>query len=105
MLRRIVPTSVGLGWIGCWLPIDSMLAANDRPRSAALRIRGICRVISSPWKARMRQSHRRLFPSRNARLGPAKLAVRPNAITLEPATGAAFPGQIFHSAYLGAHVE
>ncbi len=44
-------------------------------------------------------------PSRNARLGPAKLAVRPNAITLEPATGAAFPGQILHSAYLGAHVE
>ncbi|KQY13864.1 ABC transporter ATP-binding protein [Rhizobium sp. Root482] len=44
-------------------------------------------------------------PSRNARPGPAKLAVRPNSITLEPATGAAFPGQITHAAYLGDHVE
>ena len=44
-------------------------------------------------------------PSRNARPGPAKLAVRPNSITLEPASGAAFPGQITHSAYLGDHVE
>lgn len=27
--------------------------------------------------------------------GPAKLAVRPNALTLEPATGAAFPAKFF----------
>jgi iron(III) transport system ATP-binding protein len=44
-------------------------------------------------------------PSRNARLGAAKLAVRPNSITLEPATGAPFPGRITHAAYLGDHIE
>lgn len=44
-------------------------------------------------------------PSRNARPGPAKLAVRPNSITLEPAHDAAFPGRITHVAYLGDHVE
>jgi iron(III) transport system ATP-binding protein len=44
-------------------------------------------------------------PSRNARLGVAKLAVRPNSITLEPATGAPFPGRITHAAYLGDHIE
>ncbi|CAN7592511.1 ABC transporter ATP-binding protein [Rhizobium sp. LjRoot98] len=44
-------------------------------------------------------------PSRNAKPGPAKLAVRPNSITLEPASGAAYPGQITHAAYLGDHVE
>ncbi|TCM52287.1 iron(III) transport system ATP-binding protein [Rhizobium sp. PP-F2F-G48] len=44
-------------------------------------------------------------PSRNARPGPAKLAVRPNSITLEPASAAALPGRITHAAYLGDHVE
>ncbi|SES39097.1 TOBE domain-containing protein [Rhizobium sp. NFR03] len=44
-------------------------------------------------------------PSRNARPGPAKLAVRPNSITLEPASSAALPGRITHAAYLGDHVE
>jgi len=44
-------------------------------------------------------------PSRNARLGAAKIAVRPNSITLEPATGAPFPGRITHAAYLGDHIE
>ncbi|KQS75389.1 sugar ABC transporter substrate-binding protein [Rhizobium sp. Leaf384] len=44
-------------------------------------------------------------PSRNARPGPAKLAVRPNSITLEPASTAALPGRITHAAYLGDHVE
>jgi iron(III) transport system ATP-binding protein len=44
-------------------------------------------------------------PSRNARLGPAKLAVRPNAITVEPGLGSHFAGDIIHSAYLGDHVE
>lgn len=44
-------------------------------------------------------------PSRNAKPGPAKLAVRPNSITLEPASSAHFPGQITHAAYLGDHVE
>jgi len=44
-------------------------------------------------------------PSRNAALGSAQLAVRPNSITLEPATGAALPGRITHAAYLGDHVE
>nr|CAD6424184.1 ABC transporter ATP-binding protein [Rhizobium sp. Q54] len=37
--------------------------------------------------------------------GEAKLAVRPNAITLEPATDAPFGGVISHAAYLGDHVE
>lgn len=44
-------------------------------------------------------------PSRNAVVGAAKLAVRPNSITLEPATGAPFPGRITHAAYLGDHIE
>ncbi|MEJ1120187.1 MULTISPECIES: ATP-binding cassette domain-containing protein [Phyllobacterium] len=37
--------------------------------------------------------------------GPAKLAVRPNAITLSAAENAAFPGRIKFMAYLGDHVE
>src|SRR5690606_6034787 len=37
--------------------------------------------------------------------GAAKLAVRPNAIVLEPADNAPFGGVITHSAYLGDHVE
>jgi iron(III) transport system ATP-binding protein len=37
--------------------------------------------------------------------GEAKLAVRPNAITLEPADNAPFGGVITHAAYLGDHVE
>jgi iron(III) transport system ATP-binding protein len=41
----------------------------------------------------------------NARTGPAKLAVRANAITVTAATGADLPGQIVSSAYLGDHVE
>ncbi len=44
-------------------------------------------------------------PSRNAVLGATQLAVRPNAITLEPANDAPFKGQIAHSAYLGDHIE
>jgi len=44
-------------------------------------------------------------PGRNARPGPAQLAVRPNAITLSPKNGGSFSGQITHSAYLGDHVE
>ncbi|MET0747206.1 MAG: ABC transporter ATP-binding protein [Rhizobium sp.] len=43
--------------------------------------------------------------SRNARLGAAKLAVRPNSISLEAAANADFPGIITHAAYLGDHVE
>jgi iron(III) transport system ATP-binding protein len=43
--------------------------------------------------------------SRNARLGAAKLAVRPNSISLEAAASADFPGTITHAAYLGDHVE
>lgn len=40
------------------------------------------------------------------KLGPAELAVRPNAIRLEPAKpGDGFTGKIIHSAYLGDHVE
>ncbi|NVD42120.1 ABC transporter ATP-binding protein [Ensifer sp. HO-A22] len=45
------------------------------------------------------------LPSRNARPGPSKLAVRPNAVTLTPATGAALPGTISTAAYLGGHIE
>jgi len=44
-------------------------------------------------------------PGRNARPGPAKLAVRPNAITLEAGGNGAFAGSIRHTAYLGDHVE
>jgi iron(III) transport system ATP-binding protein len=44
-------------------------------------------------------------PGRDVRLGPAKLAVRPNAITLSPQRGGAFAGRITHAAYLGDHVE
>jgi iron(III) transport system ATP-binding protein len=50
-------------------------------------------------------AHEHRVPSRNAKLGPAKLAVRPNSITLEPAADAAFSGRITHAAYLGDHVE
>ncbi|WP_457580658.1 ABC transporter ATP-binding protein [Ensifer canadensis] len=45
------------------------------------------------------------LPSRDARPGPSKLAVRPNAVTLTPATGAALPGTIATAAYLGGHIE
>lgn len=45
------------------------------------------------------------LPSRNAQPGPSKLAVRPNAVTLTPATGAALPGVISTAAYLGGHIE
>ncbi|EJN04170.1 ABC transporter ATP-binding protein [Phyllobacterium sp. YR531] len=41
----------------------------------------------------------------NAVPGPAKLAVRPNAITLQASENAAFPGKIKFAAYLGDHVE
>ena len=44
-------------------------------------------------------------PARGARPGPARLAVRPNAITLDPAAEAPLSGTITHSAYLGDHVE
>ena len=40
-----------------------------------------------------------------ARLGSARLAVRPNAVTLDPAAEAPLSGTITHSAYLGDHVE
>ncbi|RVJ56890.1 ABC transporter ATP-binding protein [Sinorhizobium medicae] len=42
---------------------------------------------------------------RGMRPGPAKLAVRPNAIALEAAAGGSFSGEITHTAYLGDHVE
>jgi iron(III) transport system ATP-binding protein len=45
------------------------------------------------------------LPSRRARPGPARLAVRANAITVAPAEGAPWPGRIASSAYLGDHVE
>ncbi|MEI2298641.1 ABC transporter ATP-binding protein [Ensifer sp. MJa1] len=45
------------------------------------------------------------LPSRSTRPGPAKLAVRPNAVTLTPARGAALAGTISSAAYLGGHVE
>ena len=46
-----------------------------------------------------------LVPGRSAVPGPAKIAVRPNAITLEAAENGAFPGNIKFAAYLGDHVE
>jgi iron(III) transport system ATP-binding protein len=45
------------------------------------------------------------IPARSARPGPARLAVRPNAITLDPANEAPLSGTVTHSAYLGDHVE
>ncbi|MBD9373652.1 ABC transporter ATP-binding protein [Rhizobium sp. ARZ01] len=46
-----------------------------------------------------------LVPGHNARTGPAKLAVRPNAITLQPTHEGSYRGRITHAAYLGDHVE
>jgi len=46
-----------------------------------------------------------VVPARGARPGRNQLAVRPSAITLEPAETAAFPGRISHAAYLGDHIE
>jgi len=46
-----------------------------------------------------------VVPARGARTGKSQLAVRPSAITLEPAETAAFPGRISHAAYLGDHIE
>jgi iron(III) transport system ATP-binding protein len=44
-------------------------------------------------------------PARGGKAGPAKIAVRPNAITLESADNAPLSGEITHAAYLGDHVE
>ena len=44
-------------------------------------------------------------PGRSIKPGAAKLAIRPNAVTLEPAAEGAFSGEITHAAYLGDHVE
>lgn len=44
-------------------------------------------------------------PGRTVKPGPARLAVRPNAITLQPSAGGALSGRITHAAYLGDHVE
>ncbi|WP_105430954.1 ABC transporter ATP-binding protein [Neorhizobium sp. T6_25] len=48
---------------------------------------------------------RHVVPARGARTGRGKLAVRPSAITVEPAESAAFSGRISHTAYLGDHIE
>jgi iron(III) transport system ATP-binding protein len=44
-------------------------------------------------------------PVRDAQPGAAKLAVRPNAITLSPSMTADWPGRIRSTAYLGDHLE
>lgn len=44
-------------------------------------------------------------PSKQAIQGKAQLAVRPNAVQLEPAATGALMGVISHSAYLGDHIE
>lgn len=44
-------------------------------------------------------------PARNAQPGPAQLAIRPNAVTLQPQAGGGFSGTVAHSAYLGDHIE
>jgi iron(III) transport system ATP-binding protein len=66
-----------------------------------------CEVVSSEGDRALIRigalEHR--VPARGARPGPARLAVRPNAITLDPATEAPLSGTITHSAYLGDHVE
>jgi iron(III) transport system ATP-binding protein len=46
-----------------------------------------------------------VVPARTGKTGPAKIAVRPNAITLERADNALLSGKITHAAYLGDHIE
>ncbi|AQS63479.1 MULTISPECIES: ABC transporter ATP-binding protein [Rhizobium/Agrobacterium group] len=43
--------------------------------------------------------------ARNARPGPAKLAVRPGSIAIGQPGGQGVAGRVLHSAYLGGHVE
>ena len=43
--------------------------------------------------------------ARNAKIGPAQLAIRPNAVNLQPLAGGDFPGRVAHAAYLGDHIE
>ncbi|MBP0579782.1 ABC transporter ATP-binding protein [Labrys sp. LIt4] len=43
--------------------------------------------------------------ARGLAVGPAKLAIRPNAMTLREAAGAMLSGRVLHAAYLGDHVE
>jgi iron(III) transport system ATP-binding protein len=45
------------------------------------------------------------LPARGLTPGVAKLAVRPNALTLVPAEGAALQGVVAKAAYLGKHME
>ncbi|MCO4315913.1 ABC transporter ATP-binding protein [Phyllobacterium sp. 21LDTY02-6] len=44
-------------------------------------------------------------PGRGVAPGPAQIAVRPNAITLDPSLNGALRGTIKYAAYLGDHVE
>lgn len=43
--------------------------------------------------------------ARNARPGPAELAVRPGSISIGQPGGPGLAGRVLHSAYLGGHVE
>lgn len=43
--------------------------------------------------------------ARNAKPGPAKLAVRPGSISIAQSDGQGLAGRVLHSAYLGGHVE
>ncbi|MDA5640565.1 MULTISPECIES: ABC transporter ATP-binding protein [Agrobacterium] len=43
--------------------------------------------------------------ARNAKPGPAKLAVRPGSISIGQLGGPGLAGRVLHSAYLGGHVE
>ena len=43
--------------------------------------------------------------ARNAKPGPAKLAVRPGSISIAQSGGQGLAGRVLHSAYLGGHVE
>ena len=66
-----------------------------------------CEVLSlDEGRARIRigalEHH---VPARDSAPGPARLAVRPNAMTLQPAADAPLSGRIIHAAYLGDHVE
>jgi len=66
-----------------------------------------CEVLSFEGERALirvgRLEHR--VPARGAQTGPAKIAVRPNAITLENVPDAPLSGKITHAAYLGDHVE
>jgi iron(III) transport system ATP-binding protein len=66
-----------------------------------------CTVVSAAdGQAELSLGELRLtVPARSARPGPARLAIRSNAVMLAPEHKAALAGKVASSAYLGDHVE